>query len=81
MMPNPLLAALALVVRSTERKFRAAAHEVEVSHTEMKEMSPHGTFQEVPEPDRHVVKWQYLPEQYNRRGSDYARKRNARERS
>lgn len=58
---NPLLSALALLVRKFGTKIPGGGYEVEISHLEMKEMSPHGMFQEVPELDKHLVKWQYFP--------------------
>jgi hypothetical protein len=61
MRSNPQLSAIALLVRKFGTKIPGGGYEVEVSHTEMKEMSQYGMFQEVPEMDRHVVKWQYFP--------------------
>src|ERR1035437_275703 len=61
MQANPQLGALALLLRKFGTKIPGGGYEVEVSHQEMLEMSPHGTFQELPEMDRSVVKWQYFP--------------------
>src|SRR5208337_2169933 len=60
-MNNPQLSAVALLVRKFGKKIPGGGYEVEVSHEEMKDMSRYGTFQEVPELDRHLVKWQYFP--------------------
>jgi hypothetical protein len=58
---NPQLSAIALLVRKFGTRIAGGGYEVEVSISEMMEMSPHGTFQEVPSLDQRVVKWQYFP--------------------
>jgi hypothetical protein len=58
---NPQLSAIALLVRKFGKKIPGGGYEVEVSHTEMKEMSQYGMFQELPDLERHVVRWQYYP--------------------
>src|SRR5271170_6009892 len=58
---NPQLQAIALLVRKFGTKIPGGGYEVEVTHKEMAEMSPHGTFQEIPELDLHKVRWQYFP--------------------
>ena len=61
MIPNPQLAAIALLVKKFGKRIEGGGYEVEVSHLEMKDMSPHGQFQEVPALDMATVKWQYFP--------------------
>jgi hypothetical protein len=58
---NPQLTAIALLVRKFGEKIAGGGYEVRVTATEMMEMSPHGTFQEVPDIDHRSVRWQYFP--------------------
>ena len=58
---NPQLSAIALLVRKFGEKIAGGGYQVEISVSEMMEMSPYGTFQEVPTLDSRSVKWQYFP--------------------
>jgi hypothetical protein len=58
---NPQLSAIALLVRKFGERIAGGGYEVRVTTTEMMEMSPHGTFQEVPDIDQRGVRWQYFP--------------------
>ena len=57
---NPQLSALALLVYKFGKPI-PGGYEVHVSALETTEMSPHGTFQEVPDADGKGVRWQYFP--------------------
>lgn len=59
--PNPQLAALCLLLRKFGTKIPGGGFEVAIAFEDMANMSPHGTFQEVPELDKRQVKWQYFP--------------------
>lgn len=58
---NPQLAAVALLVRRFGNRIGKGGFEVEVSFEELAGMPPHGLFQEVPDPLKRTVKWQYFP--------------------
>jgi hypothetical protein len=57
---NPQLSALALLVQRFGKPIQGG-YEVHVSALEMREMSPYGIFQEVPDIDGTGVRWQYFP--------------------
>ena|ERR1700674_2557264 len=58
---NPQLSAIALLVHKFGEKIAGGGFEVRITAAEMKAMSPHGTFQEVPDFDGRGVRWQYFP--------------------
>jgi hypothetical protein len=58
---NPQLTALAFLVYKFGERLPSGGYEVRVTALEMTEMSPHGTFQEVPDTDGKGVRWQYFP--------------------
>lgn len=56
---QPLMA-IAVLIRKFGKRI-PGGYEVEVSHLELKDLSPHGALSEVPELDRSVIRWQYYP--------------------
>ena len=58
---NPQLNAIALLVYKFGERIPGGGYEVKISAVEMTEMSPHGTFKEVPDPITQMVRWQYFP--------------------
>ena len=58
---NPQLNAIALLVYKFGQRIPRGGFEVCITAAEMTSMSPHGTFQEVPDIDGRGVKWQYFP--------------------
>jgi hypothetical protein len=61
MMANPLLGAVALLIKKYGKKIEGGGYEVEVSNLERISMSPHGILNEVPSLDTATTKWQYFP--------------------
>jgi hypothetical protein len=57
---NPQLNAIALLVKRFGERI-PGGFEVRVSALELTEMSPHGTFQEVPDLNGRGVRWRYFP--------------------
>lgn len=57
---NPQLTAIAFLVKKFGEKIEGG-FEVRVTAADMLSMSPHGTFQEVPDIDNRGVRWQYFP--------------------
>lgn len=61
MIPNPQLNAIAFLVKKFGERIAGGGFEVRVTALDMTSMSPHGTFQEVPDIDGKGVRWQYFP--------------------
>jgi hypothetical protein len=57
---NPQLNAIALLVKKYGVRI-PGGFEIRVSALELTSLSPHGTFQEVPDLDGRGVRWQYFP--------------------
>jgi hypothetical protein len=55
------LQAIAVLIRKFGKRIPNGGFEVEVSHQELKDLSQYGMLNEVPELDRHVLRWQYYP--------------------
>jgi hypothetical protein len=61
MQRNPQLTAIAFLVKKFGERIAGGGFEVRVTVADMLAMSPHGTFQEVPDIDGQGVRWQYFP--------------------
>jgi hypothetical protein len=61
MQANPQLTAIAFLVKKFGERIPGGGYEVKVTASDMMSMSPHGTFQEVPDIDNRGVRWQYFP--------------------
>lgn len=55
------LQAIAVLIRKFGKRIPNGGFEVEISHQELKDLSQYGMLNEVPELDRHVLRWQYYP--------------------
>jgi hypothetical protein len=55
------LQAIAILIRKFGKRIEGGGYEVEVSHLELKDLSPHGALSEVPSLDTATFKWQYFP--------------------
>jgi hypothetical protein len=58
---TPQLSAIALLVYKFGDRIPGGGFEVHIPHAEITGMSPHGTFQEIPDPEGSGVRWQYFP--------------------
>jgi hypothetical protein len=57
---NPQITAIAFLVKKFGKTI-PGGYEVRVTASDLVEMSPHGTFQEVPDIDGRGIRWQYFP--------------------
>lgn len=55
------LQAIAVLLRKFGKRIEGGGYEVEVSHLELRDLSPYGTLTEVPVLDMATLKWQYFP--------------------